>query len=349
MKRSIPSTPTAPEGQAKNIVLLIGDGMGVGQITASLYAKGNRSVFERFSFIGFQKTYSEDNLITDSAASATAIATGQKTTNSSIGMTADEQPLKTILEEAEENGLATGLVATSSIVHATPASFIAHQKSRNLYEQIAADFLDTEIDIFIGGGKRFFDRRNVDERNLIAELKAKGYLIQDYFNYEFQQISPDPKKNFAYFTADNQPLSAAQGRDYLPYAAKLALNFLKKRSEKGFFIMIEGSQIDWSGHANQAAPLISEMRDFEKTVKKALDFAAEDGETLVIVTADHETGGMAINEGSKMRNMDVLFTTNGHTATMVPVFAFGPQAELFTGIYENTEIYYKMKKALGFN
>lgn len=342
-----PAEPMEPKGKPKNIILLIGDGMGLSQISGGLYSQGNQFSLESFPIIGFQKTFSKSNLISDSAASATAIATGVKTNNNAIGVDENEIPVKSILEEAEEQGLATGLIVTSSIVHATPASFIAHQKSRNLYEQIAEDFLKTEIDLFIGGGKKYFDRRNVDDRNLIEELKEKNYLIYNYFNHEIYQVKPDLHKNLVYFTADNQPLPASQGRDYLPFASEIGLEFLDNRSEKGFFLMIEGSQIDWSGHANQGIPLLAELADFDKTIKKVLKFAKQNGETLVIVTADHETGGFSVLPKSKMRRLEMGFTTNGHTASMVPVFAYGPQSQLFEGIYDNTEIYFKMKKALG--
>ena len=347
VKTTTLDTPTAPKGKPKNIILMIGDGMGLNQISAAIYNTNKQLQFERFPVIGFQKTFSKNNLITDSAASATAIATGVKTNNSSIGIDENESPVASILEEAENQGFATGLIATSSIVHATPASFIAHQKSRNLYEQIAEDFLKTEIDLFIGGGKQFFDRRKTDDRNLIEELSKKGYLVYDYFHHEVYQVKPAPNKNLVYFTADNQPLSAFQGRDYLPFVSEIALDFLTDKSEKGFFVMIEGSQIDWSGHANQGIPLLAEMEDFNKTIETILEFAQKDGETLVIVTADHETGGFAVNPGSKKKHLNMAFTTNGHTATMVPVFAYGPQAKLFEGIYDNTEIYVKMKQALG--
>ncbi len=336
-----------PEAKPKNIVLLIGDGMGLSQISGALYNQGNHLSLERFPIIGFQKTFSKSNLITDSAASATAIATGVKTNNNAIGVDENEIPVRSILEEAEEKGMATGLIATSIIVHATPASFIAHQKSRNLYEQIAGDFLNTEIDLLIGGGKKYFDRRNIDDRNLIEELKLNNYLVYNYFYHEIYQVKPDLEKNLAYFTADNQPLPASQGRDYLPIASEIALEFLDQKSDVGFFIMIEGSQIDWSGHANQGIPLLAEIADFDKAINKVLEFAKKDGETLVIVTADHETGGFSILPNSKMRRLEMGFTTNGHTASMVPVFAYGPQSQLFEGIYDNTQIYFKMKEALG--
>lgn len=153
----------------KNVILIIGDGMGLSQITAAMYRNGNTLNLEQFPIVGLQKSYAANNLITDSAAGATAFSAGVKTYNGAIGLDADSTPVTTILEEADRMGFATGMVVTSTIVHATPASFIAHAKSRNYYEEIAADFLDTEIDLFIGGGKKYFDRRESDDRNLYQE------------------------------------------------------------------------------------------------------------------------------------------------------------------------------------
>ena len=342
------SVPSQTPGRAKNIILLIGDGMGLAQISAALYSNNNKLALEQFTTIGLHKPNSANDLITDSAAGATAFACGQKTYNGAIGINADSVPCYTILEEAEARGYATGLIATSTIVHATPASFIAHQPIRIFYEEIAADFLKTDIDLFIGGGKRYFDRREKDSRNLYAELQKKGYLVSDYSIEELSEVSLNGRRNFAFFTADKHPVPAEAGRDYLPYAVKMACSFLSKRSEQGFFLMAEGSQIDWGGHSNDGRLTIGETLDFDKAVAAALDFARKDGQTLVVVTADHESGGMALNPGSEMNAIQAKFTTNGHTGTMVPVFAYGPSSKLFGGIYDNTEIYFKMKQALGF-
>ncbi len=336
-------------GKAKNVIFMIGDGMGVSQITAGMIKNNNRLNLERFPIVGLHKSYSSDNLITDSAAGATAFSAGVKTYNGAIGVNPRKKPVKTILEECEEKGMATGMVSTSTIVHATPASFIAHQPSRKMYEEIAADFLKTDIDLFIGGGKKYFDRRKMDERNLYKELEAKGYYVSDYFKENMSDIKFDPNKNFAYFTADDDPLPVASGRDYLYGATRVSMGFLKARSKgKGFFLMIEGAQIDWGGHANDANYIISEMLDFDKSVGAVLDWAEKDGETLVVVTADHETGGFSINLGTTQDTMVTEFTTDYHTAEMIPVFAYGPGSEKFSGIYENTAIYDKIKKALGF-
>lgn len=346
-KKSKVVVAAAPLRQAKNVILLIGDGMGLTHISAGMYFNNNQSQFERFPVAGLHKAYSASDLITDSAAGATAFASGIKTYNGAIGVNTDSMPVKTILEQAEEKGLSTGMVVTSTLTHATPASFIAHVRNRKFDEEIATFFLKTEVDFLAGGGKKFFDQRANDGRNLVKELQAKGYQINDFSQNAESATPPDPSKNFIYFSADGDPAKASEGRTYLAPYSVAAAKHLKQRSEKGFFLMIEGSQIDWGGHANNSDYIVSEVVDFDQTIGKILDFAAADGETLVIVTADHETGGYAINPGSELGKIRGAFTTNLHTAQLVPVFAFGPGSELFSGIYENTAIYEKMKAVLG--
>lgn len=338
---------TVTSKKPKNIILMIGDGMGITQISSGLYSNSNQLNLERIKTIGLHKSYSSDNLITDSAAGATAFSTGTKTYNGAIGVDPDTNSLYTILEEAEDKELKTGLVATSTIVHATPASFIAHNKSRKNYEAIAADFLAQDIELFIGGGQQFFERRDTDERNLSEELKKKGYTVESFVNKEISEISLSPDEKLVYYTSNKQPLPASQGRDYLLPASTLAASHLNTNNENGFFLMIEGSQIDWGGHANDANMIITEMLDFDKTIGAVLDFAEKDGNTLVIITADHETGGFAIQNGSKMNDLKTAFTSDYHTADLIPVFAFGPGEEYFSGIYENTDIYHKMRMVLG--
>ena len=339
-----------PSGKPKNIILMIGDGMGVTQISAGLYSNGNRLNLERFRTIGLHKSYSSDNLVTDSAAGATAFSAGVKTYNGAIGVAPDTTPVTTILELAEAAGLPTGLVATCSIVHATPASFVAHNRYRKNYEEIAADFLNTEVDLLIGGGAKYFDRRTMDERKLSDELRTRNYVVESFVNKDIKDVRPSARQNYFYLTADSEPLPFTQGRDYLVPATEVALPFLDQRdaADRGFFLMIEGSQIDWGGHANDSEYIIAEMKEFDAAVGKVLDFAERDGETLVIVTADHETGGYAIQYGSEMGKIDGAFTSDYHTADLIPVFAYGPGAEAFGGIYENTAIFDKMRVAFGF-
>lgn len=326
--------------EPKNIILLIGDGMGVTQITAGMIANKNQLELERFPYVGLIKTSASDALITDSAAGATAFSAGKKTYNGAIGVDADKKRVETILEIAGERDIRTGLVATSSITHATPASFFAHQPSRSMDEAIAMDMLSAPVDLFIGGGKDFFENR-ADSLNLLDSLKSKGFKIYDGVD----GISVDSKEKVAGFIAPKQPKSMLEGRgNFLSEASQKAIVYLN--SGDGFFLMIEGSQIDWAGHANDSEGIIAEMIDFDKAIKAALDFAEKDGNTLVVVTADHETGGYAIIGGDKNGKVEGAFSTGHHTPALIPVFAFGPGAEKFSGIYENTAIFDKMLELL---
>ena len=348
---TLENMPGKKAKRPKNIILMIGDGMGVTQISAGMYSNSNKLNLEQFPVIGLHKSYSGNNLVTDSAAGATAFSAGVKTYNGAIGVGMDTMPVVTILEMAEAAGLPTGLVASCSIVHATPASFIAHNRYRKNYEEIAADFLKTEVDLMIGGGAKFFNRRDTDSRKLGDELTRRNYMVDNFVTKDVNDIRPDPAKNYAYLTADGEPLPVAQGRDYLVPAAKIAPHFLKKRDRKnkGFFLMIEGAQIDWGGHANNSEYIITEMLEFDKAIGEVLKFAQADGETLVIVTADHETGGYAIQNGSSLNNIEGAFTSDYHTADLIPVFAYGPGSELFAGIFENTAIFDKMKQLFAFD
>lgn len=347
-ERSTQASLTRESGHPKNVILLIGDGMGMAQISAGMYINGNSIAFERMPVVGLHKNYSYDDLVTDSAAGATAFSCGVKTYNGAIGVRPDTSACPTILEWAHEQGMATGLVATSTIVHATPASFFAHEASRQSYEAIASQLVDSPVDFFIGGGAKFFSGRTVDQRNLVSEMQALGRTVDTYFEKSILEIQPDPEYPYGYITALEDPLPVAQGRDYLPKASELAIAYLsaKSKGDSGFFLMIEGSQIDWGGHANNTDYIISETIEFSEVVNKVLDFAAKNGETLVVVTADHETGGFAINVGSTFDKIEGAFTTIHHTGEMIPVFAYGPGANNFSGIFENTAIYSKLLTAL---
>jgi alkaline phosphatase len=330
--------------QPKNIILMVGDGMGSAQIYAGLTANKGKLNLERCPIVGFHKNQASNNYVTDSAAGATAFACGQQTYNGAIGVDVNRKAIPTILEIAEQNGLATGLVATCSITHATPASFISHQPSRALDEAIALDFLKTDVDVFIGGGRKFFSKRS-DGINLNDSLLARGYQIANSIG-EVQQVT---KGKLAAFLADEQQSKFSEGRGAeLVKSTEVALQLLKG-NKKGMFMMIEGSQIDWGGHDNNTQYIVDEMIDFDNAIGKVLDFATSDGNTLVIITADHETGGFSIVGGDmKTGTVEGKFTTGGHTGVMIPVFAFGPGSEKFSGIYQNTDIFKKMYEAFGF-
>jgi alkaline phosphatase len=347
-----PSLPTGSGEEAsverpKNIILLIGDGMGLTQITAGMYINNNKLNLEKFSVIGLHKNYASDDLTTDSAAGATAFACGIKTYKGAIGVNTDTMPVKSILEIAKGRQMATGLLTTSSITHAIPASFVAHVASRQMHEEIAEYYLKTEVDFWIGGGKKYFDQREKDERDLYAELKDKNYVVMDYQQKTIKDISLNFNKKFAYFTADIEPEDTPAAKKHFLDASKLATLFLKKHANKGFFLVIDNAQIDMGGHANDSDHIVREMIEFDRVIGEVLNFAIEDGETLVILTGDHETGGYSINQNSKMDSLATSFTTDKHTAVMMPVFAYGVGSKSFAGIYENTAIYDKMLEAMG--
>jgi alkaline phosphatase len=340
----IPVSQHANE-RVKNIILLIGDGMSFAHIQAGILASETPLNIEKFRHIGFIHTSSADNFVTDSGAAGTALATGIKTNNGYIGMDPDGNPVKSILHISGENGLSTGVVVSCAVTHATPAAFVAHQPSRNMTEEIALDFLNTDIDVFIGGGNDHFAKRR-DGRNLLEELEADGFTIALNMD-EARDVSSG---KLAALVAPNHPPRYRDARgDMLPEGTQIALELLSQNQD-GFFLMVEGAQIDWGGHDNDVDYIIGEMLDFDRAIGKALEFARKDGETLVIVTSDHDTGGMGIHGfNPETRTVSAGWTTTGHTGLMQPVFAWGPGAEEFTGFYENTGVFDRMLEAFGFS
>lgn len=323
---------------------MIGDGMGIAQIYSGMVANNNQLTMELFPVAGFSKTYSSDNFVTDSGAGGSAISMGQKTKNGMIGMNPDSIAVETILELAEKNDLATGIVVSCAVTHATPADFIAHQVNRNMYEEIAADYLKTEVDVVIGGGLKYFTDRQ-DGRDLTAELKSKGYQV---VNDSLQMLSVKQGKLYSLMYEDHPPTMPARG-DMLSKSTAKAIELLAQ-SKKGFFLMVEGSQIDWACHANNAVLTSQEVVDFDKAVKSALDFAKKDGNTLIVITADHETGGLTLTQGDLDKGSFVAnFSTGSHSGVPVPVFAYGPGAEQFGGFMENIDFKEKIAKLLKLN
>ncbi|WP_165749766.1 alkaline phosphatase [Cellulophaga sp. Z1A5H] len=337
--------------KAKNVILLIADGTGLSQVSSAFYFKKTKPNYARFKSIGLIKTSSATEDVTDSAAGATAFSTGEKTYNGAVGVAVDSSHLKTLVEILAPQHVKTGLIATSSIQHATPASFYAHVLHRSQYEDIALDLVTSDVDFLAGGGRQFLTKRK-DGKNLLAELKVNGFEVDTTALGSFAEIKKHSK--MAYLLAEEHMNAVAKGRgDFLPKATELGIEFLNKDAAKsGFFMMIEGSQVDWGGHSNDADYLISELIDFDDAVGKALDFAEKDGNTLVIVTADHETGGFTLASTPKekedgttyddYKEITGTFSTKGHSATLIPVFAFGPGSEAFNGIYENTGIFHKI-------
>lgn len=326
----------------KNIIFMIGDGMGLAEVQAAQHRATQPLNMFTSKHIGLITTHSFDDEITDSGAAGTALATGKKTRNRMIGMTPDSTATASLLDVFAAEGKSTGVAVSCAVTHATPASFIAKVNSRYLYEDIALDYLQSPVDVVIGGGLKYFNHRK-DGRTLTDEMQEKGFY--------YTNIIPDrpiqSASKLLILTDSSHPVSILKGRgDHLIKATKLAIETLKE-NPKGFFLMVEGSQIDFGGHDNDIDYIVSEVFDFDAAIGVALEFIKNNPETLLIVTADHETGGLSF-PGSAVKGVyREAFTTTDHSGIMVPVYAFGAGAEAFAGVYDNTEIFSKILKLTG--
>ena len=330
----------ADNDNPENIILFIGDGMGVSHISAGKIARGNINL-ERFSTVGLVTTHSANRLITESAAASTALATGYKTNNRAISVSVDKEPLKTLFEYAKEKGKSIGVVVTKSVTHATPAAFMAHADDRRQHTDIAEQIAYSDIDVLIGGGWAYFvpgsdkGSKRKDQKDLLAVLETRMQVVLS--NDELAAHIESPK--LAALLAP-KGLPQASDRDYdLSLLTQTAIHILSK-NRHGFVLMVEGSQIDSAAHDHDPQYLIAELIDFDDAVGTGLDFAQKNGRTLIVVTADHETGGLAVHGGSikDRRVASTAFTTTGHTAAMVPLFAYGPGSARFSGIQDNARI-----------
>jgi alkaline phosphatase len=323
-----------PPKKPKNIILFIGDGMGVAQVYAAISVNDHPFYLEQFPYSGFSITYSADSYVTDSGAGGTAIACGVKTKNGMIGVLPDGTAVPSITEIAHSNGMSTGVLSTSTVTHATPASFVAHNSGRGNYEDIALDFLKGTVDVFIGGGENNF-RSRADGKDLTVDLKAQGFDVV----YTIEDLKASKSSKIAGLLAKEHMPTVLEGRDgALEEMVRKATQTLSQDKD-GFFLMVEGSMIDWGAHENNIDYTLAEVTDLDKAIGAALEFARTNKETLIVVTADHETGGLTIPSGNlkdKDDKITVNFSTKGHTGVMVPIFSYGPGAEQFSGINENT-------------
>lgn len=329
----------------KNVILLIGDGMGLSQVSTPYYFSEEPPAFNRFKYIGLSRTSSAEAPVTQSPAASTAMATGYKTYNFAIGVDMDTVPRENIVEILSGKGFKTGVIASSSITDATPAGFYAHQPNRYMQYEIAMDLVRSEIDFFAGAGIKFF-----------VDTTGINHFAENGIEVNFSRLkkikNPEPGSRYGFLLGNDRMPTMLEGRKtFLKDATDIGTEFLST-GEGGYFLMVEGSQIDWAGHGNQVEYMIAEMNDFNQLVNWVLDMAEKDGETLVIVTADHETGGFTL--GAAGRNgydadysvINPTFATTNHSAAMVPVFSFGPGAENFIGVYENTDIFHKLVSLL---
>ena len=329
--------------KALNVIYFIGDGTALPQVYAGMLATRESLVFPKFPYIGVVDTHSASNDITDSAAGGTALASDHKTKNAMVGMNPDTIPVKTLLEVFHEQGKETGIVVTSYITHATPACFYAKVPHRRQYEDIALQLAEADnINLAIGGGRKHFNQRK-DSLNLIERMENElGWKVYD----TLADIDVTCKK-YAVLADENHMPPAAERGDFLPRAVKTALKTLDG-AENGFFLMVEGSQIDFACHGNDSAWMVDEVVDFSYAIQVALNYAEEHGNTLVVVTADHETGGLTMPDPKgKYTNVVFDYSTRSHTCLPVMVYAYGPGAEQFTGWMQNTAIKGKILNACG--
>ena len=311
----------------KSIILIISDGTGIGQYTLSYYANDNFAP-SRFDHIGLVATHPDDGVkkVTDSASSGTAMATGVKTYNGAISVDEEGNAIETVLEIAKDLNYSVGVVATSTVTHATPASFIAHIDSRRKEGEIARQMARSNVDLIFGGGEQFWTKDVIDILN-----QNNGQLIRSIDD------SYNPKKRIVGLFDHGPLIPHSDGR--APTTTQMAQRALDifDRKEKGFFLMIEESQVDWGGHSNDANYIRGEMESLNELVDMCLDYQDKHRDVLVILTSDHECGGVSIHD-SDNGNLDVRYTSDYHSANFVPIFATGPGSEFFDAMLDNTMI-----------
>ncbi|MBT9187365.1 alkaline phosphatase [Zobellia russellii] len=317
----------------KNVILLIGDGNGLNQISSAVLANGGELTLSQLKSIGFLKTQSSDDFTTDSAAAGTALATGVKTYNRAIGLDPERKPVENMPEYFSKYNFVSGIITTDHVTGATPASFYAHQKDRSDTELIASDLLKSDLSLFVGGGAKDFK----------FDWKKTEFNILN----KIDEIGKDQSEKIGHFLSEKGVPGVLEGRgNALAIATKNGIEFLNSK-DKPFFLMVEAAQIDSNGHYNNVGGIVTEGIDFDRAITEAIKFADTSGNTLVIITADHETSGFSIPQGNLEEGIiEGTFTTYDHTATMVPVFAYGPGSQLFQGTYENNHLFEKIKRAL---
>lgn len=354
-----------------NVIYLIGDGMGFGAISSLLLTVEEETGFEMNPVIGLNETCSANNYVTDSPAGGTALATGTRTCNGFLGVDPDSVQLESILKKAQKMGKKTGIVVNTTLTEATPASFYAGVTSRRESYTIAEQFTRSGVDIAIGAGLTAFTNRP-DSIDMTAILIEKGYDV--YLNWKQVLESESEKfvgilemsdvhrrnksRNTTAGAADGAEVCLAaklaasasnadttrfsEPTEYLEKACMKTIAQLSKNAPEGFFLMVESAIIDGYGHNNDSEGMIAEMQEFDRTLKALVQYVNEHPNTLLVVTADHETGGTGVTYKSHPINapegLHLNFSTKGHTGTVVPIFAYGAGAEQFGGIYKNWEI-----------
>ena len=356
------------KNKPKNIILLISDGMSLTQVSTYRLLKGGpneRIAVDKFPVSGIVLTHSENAIVTDSASSATAFSTGRKTINGALGLDEDNKILENFTEIIDRYGYVSSLISTSEITHATPAAYASHVDLRWKTDEISLQMMESNVMTILGGGRHFFlpedlGGKRSDGLNLLEQMESSRMVMTEKKELDSFDHSDLGKVVGLFADEALRDKEKPENHVFEPSSSEM-LNFAINRSEKfnengckGFFIMLEGSQVDWAGHANDLDYLKREMQDFDEAVELALDYATQNPDTLVIATADHETGGLLIESSSPTDYTapEVKFSFNtgigygSHTGVPVPVYAYGPGSENFTGTLDNTDIFYAMLEAV---
>ena len=328
-----------PKGKkVKNVILMIGDGMSLAHMYTAWTANRGQLWLENAQYTGLSKTWCTNRLVCDSGSGGTALATGQKTCYHAVGTDPQGNPLTTLCDLAKAKGKSAGTAVTCRLWDATPCDFSCHNLDRDKEQELIGDYPTSGLDYAFGGGAKYFTNR-ADGRDIFKELEANGYHVSRTWD---DLAAWKSGKVFAVPYDVDTPLPDERG-DLLARASLKGIELLNQ-NRNGFFMMVEGSQLDDYGHFNQLDLLMKETLDFDQTIGKMMKWAAQDGETLVVVTADHETGGLTLVDGNKDEGkVTCCFSTNSHSGVQVPVYAFGPGSEQFSGIMENTDIFKKIK------
>lgn len=323
------------EIKVKNVILLIGDGMGLGATASAYFANGGELTVTNLRSLGYVLTQSADNFTTDSAASGTAYATGYKTNNGYLGVDPDGQKLANIPEKIVPLGYAAGVVSTDDLNGATPAAFFAHQKARGESEAIWADLPASYLSFASAGTIAAFEKQPLSTQEAIKGKFTVAYRPDDAMIAGSERLLYLPPS----VHLDRGP--------YLPATTQMAIDYLSQRSKKGFFLMVEGARIDKEAHSNKLRETVAEMLDFDKAIEVAVKFAEKDGHTLVIVSADHETGAVVVRKGDTDDNfVQSTFSSTGHSPMMVPLYAYGPHSRDFVGYQHNSDVSNKIVEIL---
>ena len=330
---------TPPKGKkVKKVILMIGDGMSLAHMYTAWTANRGQLWLENAQYTGLSKTWCTNRLVCDSGSGGTALATGQKTCYHAVGTDPQGNPLTTLCDLAKAKGKSAGIAVTCRLWDATPCDFSCHNLDRDKEQELIGDYPTSGLDYAFGGGAKYFINR-ADGRDIFKELEANGYHVSRTWD---DLAAWKSGKVFAVPYDVDTPLPDERG-DLLARASLKGIELLNQ-NRNGFFMMVEGSQLDDYGHFNQLDLLMKETFDFDQTIGKMMKWAAQDGETLVVVTADHETGGLTLVDGNKDEGkVTCCFSTKSHSGVMVPVYAFGPGSEQFSGIMENTDIFKKIK------